>query len=175
MNFQRLEKNIIDMIKEQQLKLGYRNEVVRLYYPALSINRLLETDYTVDGLNGALKEFVLQAKDRLGEIEYTCQNGRYCFKLPEKAGAYVHGILKDNEFISEFIKTIGKHGCTMDEIISVFRKYSRDIHIERPEGKDFDYVVYFEDSSIDEYKYCLTREGNHLIYHRFLPEDYRDL
>ena len=31
MNYEKLEKNIVDVIKEQQAKLGYMREKVRLY------------------------------------------------------------------------------------------------------------------------------------------------
>ena len=34
LRFSKLETNLIDMIKEEQIKLGYREETVRLYYPA---------------------------------------------------------------------------------------------------------------------------------------------
>lgn len=34
MKFDKLEQNIIDMIKEEQAKLGYRRENIRLYYPS---------------------------------------------------------------------------------------------------------------------------------------------
>lgn len=47
MNFQRLEDNITDVIKEEQIKLGYRSETVRLYYPLTSLNRFLETDFVL--------------------------------------------------------------------------------------------------------------------------------
>ena len=33
MGFRRLEENLIDLVKEQQAKLGFRPEVIRLYYP----------------------------------------------------------------------------------------------------------------------------------------------
>ena len=32
-DFTRLEKNIIEVIQEEQIKLGYRSELIRLYYP----------------------------------------------------------------------------------------------------------------------------------------------
>lgn len=47
MLFSKLEKNMIDVIKEEQVKLGYRSETIRLYYPILSLNRLLDTDYEI--------------------------------------------------------------------------------------------------------------------------------
>lgn len=36
MRFEKLEQNIIDMIKEEQAKLDYRKESIRLYYPLSS-------------------------------------------------------------------------------------------------------------------------------------------
>ena len=33
MTYHRLENSIIDVIKEEQAKLGYRKEEIRLYYP----------------------------------------------------------------------------------------------------------------------------------------------
>ena len=43
MNYQNLEQNIIDVIKEEPAKLGYRLEEIRLYYPLSSVNHLLNT------------------------------------------------------------------------------------------------------------------------------------
>ncbi len=40
-NYGNLEQNIIDVIAEQQAKLGYLKETVRLYYPADSLKHLL--------------------------------------------------------------------------------------------------------------------------------------
>ena len=44
MDFSRLEKNISDVIKEQQAKLGYMREKVRLYYPLNSLNHFFGTE-----------------------------------------------------------------------------------------------------------------------------------
>lgn len=33
MGYERLEKSLIDLVKEEQAKLGYRKEMIRLYYP----------------------------------------------------------------------------------------------------------------------------------------------
>lgn len=35
-------------------------------------------------------------------------------------------------------------------------------------------IVYFEDGIPDDYRYCLSLEGEHMIYHKFTPEDYED-
>ena len=38
----------------------------------------------------------------------------------------------------------------------------------------FVFLVYFEDGIPDDYRYCLSLEGEHMIYHKFTPEDYED-
>ena len=35
--------------------------------------------------------------------------------------------------------------------------------------------IKFADKADDRYYYCFKDEGCHIIYHRFLPEDYEDL
>ena len=52
-DFTRLEKNIIEVIQEEQIKLGYRSELIRLYYPITSLNRFFHTvaaDYEMSDL-----------------------------------------------------------------------------------------------------------------------------
>ena len=46
MNYNRLENSLIDVIKEEQAKLGYMKEKIRLYYPLSSLNHFFgnETD-----------------------------------------------------------------------------------------------------------------------------------
>ena len=38
MGKERLEQNLIDQMKEAQLKLGFEEETMRLYYPVASLN-----------------------------------------------------------------------------------------------------------------------------------------
>ena len=37
MGFKRLEKNLIDIIKDEQAKLGFRREEIRMHYPLISL------------------------------------------------------------------------------------------------------------------------------------------
>ena len=41
MDYSRLEKGIMDFIQEEQVKLGYRKEKIRLYYPLSSLKHFL--------------------------------------------------------------------------------------------------------------------------------------
>lgn len=44
MNLEALEKDICYVIKEEQIKLGFRKESISLYYPLSSLNSILETE-----------------------------------------------------------------------------------------------------------------------------------
>ena len=181
--YAKLEKNLIDIIKEQQMKLGYCEEEVRLYYPLSSLNHFFGTDDSAEAMFDRLQsenqpdEF----KGKLGAVEVTQHNGRFCFLIPKEGGRYVHENTTPDRFLGELIAYVGGHDCTMQGIFDLFRKYSKDVVIEKAKD-EFDYVVHFEhsdgnssDTAGDEYYYCFKDEGCHIIYHRFLPEDYREL
>lgn len=68
MGFKRLEKNLIDIIKEEQAKLGFRKEEIRLYYPLISLNHFFEADDDVDEMQTRLEQFPEEVKKKLGDI-----------------------------------------------------------------------------------------------------------
>lgn len=122
----------------------------------------------------AMEEFSDHACDRLGKVTASSKNGRFCITLPPQASDYVHENRKPSEFLVRFIGTVARHGCTLDEVMDVFHAYSDHVHMEKTTGTGFDYLVYFEDGIPDDYRYCLSLEGEHMIYHKFTPEDYED-
>ena len=174
MLFSKLEKNIIDVIKEEQVKLGYRSETIRLYYPILSLNRLLSANYEVEQMREVLETFCDSVENRLGKIEISNEGERFCFIIPPQGAEYVHEHIKEKEFICDFIGTISRHGVTIDEVLQQFYKYSDKVHFEKVSHGEFDYLVYFENGKPDDFRYCITDEGCHFIYHRFTDADYED-
>ena len=54
MGYKRLYKNLIDIIKEEQAKLGFRRESIRLYYPLSSLNHFFETQDTEEQMKNRL-------------------------------------------------------------------------------------------------------------------------
>ena len=54
------------------------------------------------------------------------------------------------------------------------KEKKQKLNMEKTTGTGFDYLVYFEDGIPDDYRYCLSLEGEHMIYHKFTPEDYED-
>ena len=92
MNYAKLEKNIIDVIKEQQAKLGYIKEKVRLYYPLNSLNHFFGTEEGAEGMRKVLEGFRDCIRDRLGDVEVSEKDGRFCFLIPEEGAEYVHSL-----------------------------------------------------------------------------------
>ena len=55
--YARLAKSLIDIVKEQQAKLGYRKEKIRLYYPLSSLNHFFGNETDAAGMMEILKDF----------------------------------------------------------------------------------------------------------------------
>ena len=173
MGYERLEKSLIDLVKEEQAKLGYRKEMIRLYYPLSSLNHFMETNADSEEMQELLADFPKAAEDIFGEVGITHVKDRFCFALSEKSSEYVHENMKPNEFIKELVELVAKHGCTMEDIEVLFRSHSDKIVAEPMDNGEFDRMIRFEEGE-DKYYYCFKDEGCHIIYHRFLPEDYAD-
>ena len=173
MGYERLEKSLIDLVKEEQAKLGYRKEMIRLYYPLSSLNHFMETNADSEEMQELLVDFPKAAEDIFGEVGITHAKDRFCFALSEKVSEYVHENMKPNEFIKELVELVAKHGCTMEDIEVLFRSHSDKIVAEPMDNGEFDRMIRFEEGE-DKYYYCFKDEGCHIIYHRFLPEDYAD-
>lgn len=183
MDFTRLQNNMIDVVQEEQVKLGYRKEQISLFYPLASLNRLLDVSLTEQEMADALRTHFCMKDGAGGDhkqvpqfslLSVEAQNGRFCLTIEAETVAYIHETKKAGGFLREFVEEIGRHGCTIEGLLAIFKKYSDCVRFEKMSNGEFDYLVYFEDGNPDSYRYCITNEGCHMIYHRFTPEDYQD-
>lgn len=166
MNYARLEKNLTDNIKEAILKLGYDNRPMSLNYTGRSLAHLIGGECTEDVLAG----FAEYVKSRLRELSFRAIKDGWCVTVSAEGTSYVNSLTGYN-FLSELISAVRNHGTAMEQVLGVFRKYSADITVKEVRNDEFDLLVY----GVDEYYYCLTDEGCHVTYHRFIREDYEDL
>ena len=176
MNVEKFTENIIEQIKEVQLKLGFVQEVIRLYFPAESLSRLLQIPC------GSTKE-LLDTLEReqgfhntvLGEIHFSlCRDERIEVCIPPSGAAYVHKFVPDPPFLLRMIQLFQEnHSLSIEEICACFAQFNSQYVCEKMEpGTDFDYVLYFQDQRPDPWYYCIKIEMGHTIYHRFTDEDY---
>ena len=96
MGCERLEKNLIDIIKEEQAKLGFRKEEIRLYYPLISLNHFFEAEDDVDEMQTRLEQFPEEVKGKLGDIRVTHKKDRFCLHIPEQGSVYVRENTAEN-------------------------------------------------------------------------------
>lgn len=177
MNTEKLIKNIIDQIKEAQIKLGFAKETTRLYYPVEALNAMLgiHTDNDEEMLE-ALGSSDLHDTE-LGQLHFSAHKGRIEISVPPEGAAYVHEHVEEPAFLKAMIELFRQnHHCSVADIRALFESFSKDYVCEKmPEGSDFDEVLYFKDASVDAYYYCVKEEMGHTIYHRFTKEDMENL
>lgn len=166
-----LYNNIVDVIEEGQIKLGYRRETIRLYYPLASLCAFAGEQMDARQMEEALARFAAAHRDTLGDVEISRKGERFCIAVPPEGAQYVHGRTDASGFLTAFIRAIERHGTTMEELLALFRQYG-EVHVEALHNGEFDYLLYFEDGVPDDYRYCITDEGCHLTYHRFTRADY---
>ena len=147
MNYNRLENSLIDVIKEEQAKLGYMKEKISLYYPLSSLNHFFGNETDAAGMMEILKDFPSYIEEKFGEVAVSHRGDRFCFTVSEKASEYVHNNMKENEFIKALIELVGRHGCTIEEIKELFHSYSDKIITEPMDNEEFDVIIRFDDGS----------------------------
>lgn len=169
--------NIVDQIKETQLKLGYAEETIYLYFPPESLNSILQTDFQEEVLLGVLRRTSAFSESCLGELGFRLHQGRIEVRIPPEGVRYVKENVPDPPFLKELVRLFfHSHDLTIEEIQDCFGRFDDGYVCERmPEGCEFDYVLYFEDSQIDAYRYCVKMEMGHAVYHRFTGADYERL
>lgn len=174
MNYEALTQNLIGMVKESQIKLGYTKTPIHLYFPAEAINHLLDTQLSVAELEAQLAQFAKTVEALLGTLTVSVKDELFCITVPEKGVEYVHENVETSGFLEEFIACMSRPGHTIEEIIAVFRKYSDQVVIETPskDTDEFDYLIYFADGKPDAYRYCIHDEMGQLIYHRFTQKEF---
>lgn len=172
MNTEKLFANIVAVIQEGQLKLGYREETIRLYYPLDSLNIFLDTALDAAGMTDALHVFAREYADRLGEIAVSRKGKRFCIAVPPQGAAYVNEQTDKDGFLARFIAMVARHGTKIQDVIALFEAFSPCVKVDALHNGEFDYLIRFEDGKPDAFYYCITDEGCHLTYHRFTKEDY---
>lgn len=174
MRYDLLQQNIIDQIKEAQMKLGFAKETIRLYYPYEELAFLLDTTVSQDALIDDLNQnFCSLVKDSFGNIQIVEQKKRLVISIPPEGVTYIHEHYEDSQFLKEWIAFFSaNHHATVQELCKVFARFSEDYICKQMDDEDFDYVLYFKDTSVDAYCYLIKMEMGHTIYHRFSRHAY---
>lgn len=179
LNFERLQKHILDNIFEAQVKLGYEGRPMSLNYTFGSLNHLLGEDLSPNDMQQALSDFAEYSLPCLGELTFTGIKNGFCITVPSEGTEYVHSRYDGGQFISKLVNGVRDHR-SLGEILDIFRSVSDAVSVTETDNDEFQYLVYFENGTPDDYRYCLSVDEEidgsvHVTYHRFIREDYDDL
>lgn len=169
MNLQRLKDTLFEMIKEQQLKLGYVYETVRLYFPRPSLCKILSLPENAveDELKKAIRLFQESVQQELGAVRVTRRGERFCISVPAQGSRYIHEHVLENPFLTELVQLFRQHDITIEQVEAVFAGTGKKYICEQQNGEEFDYLLYFTDNHEDPYYYCVKFDDGHASYHRF--------
>lgn len=170
-----LEKNLCDSIFEMMLKLGEsHNRSICIYYTPELAAYLTGTD--VNDVAEKLMQFKAFVKEHLGNVDIeTASDNRYGIRVYSDG---IDKIMKSNPrrlFLRKLIEVIRKRDCSIERIKEIFAEESVDFVCEEIDDSEFQYVIYFKDENIDEYKYCFTFDVMGSYYHRLINYDYEHL
>ena len=143
------------------------------YYPLQSLHHFYDCRDSAEAMQRRHADFPATVTDTLGAVEVSHKGERFCFVIPEAGTEYVHTQMKENEFIRQLVELVGSHGTTMEQIKALFEAQNKQCVITDMDSDEFDVLMRFTEGD-DPYYYCFKDEGCHIIYHRFLPEDYAD-
>lgn len=194
MTAQALEKHIYDTVKEWQMKIGYRKESMKLYYPAASLISLLglENGTGTENLEDALEEFCHKMESVLGKICVSSdeKKERYCLDIPVQGVTYIAENIPDSVFLKKFLQVITAHGSTLEDVKTCFEQFAQEHGIlccQNDKTKEgMGHIFYFEydggpegagygSEEKDEYVYCVEADDFGLTYHRFDKTDYKKM
>ena len=79
--YKKLQDSLIDVIAEEQAKLGYMKEPIRLYYPLSSLHHFFESEGDAEAMQESLGGFPEATKEIFGEVQVSHKGDRFCFFL----------------------------------------------------------------------------------------------
>ena len=68
--YKKLQDSLIDVIAEEQAKLGYMKEPIRLYYPLSSLHHFFESEGDAEAMQESLEDSRRQQKKYSGKYRY---------------------------------------------------------------------------------------------------------
>lgn len=175
MDYKRLTQNLISVIKEAQIKLGYEEIPIGVNYVLPSLIHLLGNEVNEKNIEDILLVFARSSEEIFGKIDVKKIENGFRLTVSEKGVKYVNSLIKPDDFLVKFINEVKNPLATIDSVINVFRQYSDKVVVRKTEdNSEFDYVIYFEDGKPDRFWYCIDTEDLGITYHRFTMEDYTD-
>ena len=79
--FKKLENSLIDVIKEEQAKLGFKEEKIHLYYPLSSLNHFFSVQDSAEEMLARLQNLPEELTSKLGNVLIELVQKHDCTKV----------------------------------------------------------------------------------------------
>lgn len=176
----KLEKHIIDTIKEWHLKIGYQKENIRLYFPLESVKSFLNIDAeeksSAESLCDIVQSYLLEKMSMMGSVKVSQQENRFCIEISKELNEYIAKHIEPSEFLQKFLKVLSSGH--IEEVRKLFQDYAEQKqghYVEEPHEGEGGIAFSFQEERIDPYVYCVEQDDFGLTYHRFVKKEYEKL
>jgi len=172
-----MEENLIETVKEGQMKLGYSDAAVRLNYRIASLERFLEVNWKDTAeMEADLLKFCSFSEKKLGQIGIQVQsNGMVCLTVPKEGAAYVHENIPDDPFKMELFSLLKTFGAAKEDFLSLFTKYWDEVECLPGDEIEYDFALHFKGKADDDNYYCIKIDFGRATYHRLSAEDFEKM
>lgn len=176
----KLEKHMIDTVKEWHLKIGYQKENIRLYYPTESVKDFLDVKnsekLSTEELCDKVQSYLSEKMIGMGTVNVSQEENRFCIEISKELNEYIAKHIEPSEFLQEFLKALSSGNIEI--VRHLFRSYAQQKQghcIEEPHEGEAGIAFSFQEERIDPYVYCVEQGDFGLTYHRFVKTEYEKL
>lgn len=172
-----LKQHVIDTLKEWQMKIGFQEENVKLYYPISSLYDYFNLDKNCDfsELKTKFTNYITEQMDFLGEIRVKWEEMRVCIEVSAQGGRYIYENVKEPYLLKAFLHLLNEKSTTISDVENLFnayaKKYNGTCYIEKSKHNE-SRIFYFSDNVPENYVYCIENDEFGITYHRFSKDDY---
>ncbi len=172
-----LKQHVIDTLKEWQMKIGYQEENVKLYYPISSLYDYfnLNKNCDLDNLKTVFSDYIIEKMDFLGVIRAKWEDTRVCIEVSAKGSRYVYENVQEPYFLKTFLDLLNEKSSSMLDVENMFNSYAEKFNgtccIKKSKDNNCK-IFYFSDNVPEKYVYCIENDEFGITYHRFSKDDY---
>lgn len=165
-----------DLLKEQQIKLGYYEGSSALFFPEKSFDHLLGIRDEMRCEKGICRQMrcekIAELKEKLeptlGEVKITKLGERFRVEISATGNAYVHEHVKEDPFTLDMVALFSNHHVSLKQVKDLFLKHDEHYEFMEVEGSGFEYIFSLSDKQKHPYYYLMHQDGEHMTYHRYL-------
>jgi hypothetical protein len=170
-----LTRNLRDNLAELTVKIGYPDSDIKFNYPKSCLKGLFgDRQMTDDALYSYLDSYFEENRNQLPECGYRSGKEMIVITLSQAGAVSLLNERSGSELVSRLCLAVTESVASKEEIHEIFLCASDSARIIPFDGLDFDELIYTPDGT-DPYFYLFSYEPTHTEYHRFLPDDFREI